>query len=49
MYKNNKFKAVIAIAVALAFIMPVTAVANFGTIGITPDVEDNGDMEMKLW
>ena len=46
MNKKNKMKAIIAIAVAMAFIMPITAVANVGTIGITPDVEDTSDIEI---
>jgi hypothetical protein len=35
--KKNIYKAIIAIAVALAFVLPGSAAfANVGTIGITP-------------
>jgi len=43
MHKKNKFKAIIAIAVALAFVMPVAAFANDGgstnNSGITPEID----------
>jgi len=39
-------KAIVAIAVALAFVLPgAAAFANFGTIGVTFNMEDTGDME----
>jgi len=45
MHKKNKIKALVAIAVALAFVMPVAAFANVGTIGVTPNSENTSDME----
>jgi len=45
MHKKNKLKAIVAFAVALAFAMPVTAVANVGTIGVTSDSENISDIE----
>ncbi len=44
--KNNFWKAVVALAVVLAFILPSSAViANVGTIGVTSDIENTSDME----
>jgi len=46
MHKKSMYKAIIAIAVALAFVMPGSAAfANVGTIGIAPNIENTGDME----
>ena len=45
MHKKNKLKAIVAIVVALAFVMPVAAVANIDTIGVTSDSENTGDIE----
>lgn len=41
-------KAIIAIAVALAFVMPVAAVANVGTFGVTSNIEITGDIESMV-
>ena len=38
-------KAIIAIAVAMAFVMPVAAFANVGTIGVISNSENTGDIE----
>jgi len=44
--KWNFVEAVVAVAVAMAFILPgATAFANVGTIGITSDIENTSDME----
>ncbi|GAH68671.1 unnamed protein product, partial [marine sediment metagenome] len=44
--KHNMYKAIVAIAIAMAFIMPVAAVANVGTIGVTSsNSESTGDIE----
>ena len=48
MNRKNKIKAIIAIAIALAFIMPVAVVANDGTIGVTSDSEITNDLENIL-
>ena len=45
--KSNLLKAVVAIAVALAFVMPVAAFANVGTIGVISNGENTGDNDMK--
>ncbi|RLC68044.1 MAG: hypothetical protein DRH97_04040, partial [Chloroflexi bacterium] len=44
--KKNIYKAIIAIAVALVFVLPGSAAfANVGTIGITPDIEKTSDIK----
>ena len=43
--KQHIYKAIIAIAVAMAFVTPVAAFANFGTIGVTSNSENTSDME----
>jgi len=48
MYMKNKMKAIVSIVVALAFVMPITAVANFGTIGVTSDSEIISDIENRV-
>jgi len=46
MRKKNMYKAIVAIAVALAFILPTSAAfANVGTFGVTPNSENTSDME----
>jgi len=46
MKRNNIFKAIVVIAVALAFVMPGSAAfANVGTIGVISNSENTGDME----
>jgi len=46
--KNNWFKAVVAIAVALAFIMPTTTFANGRAIRITPNIEKTNNIEINI-
>ncbi|GAG90717.1 unnamed protein product, partial [marine sediment metagenome] len=41
--KHNMYKAIIAIAVAMAFVMPVAVVANDGTFGVTSNSKNTGD------
>ena len=46
MKQKNIFKAIIAVIVALVFVMPGSAVfANIGTIGVTSNSENTSDME----
>jgi len=45
MYREHKMTVIVAIAVALAFVMPVAAFANVGTIGVTSNSEITGDIE----
>jgi len=45
MKRKPIYKAIIAIAVAMAFVMPVAAVANVGTIGVTSNSENTSDIE----
>jgi len=46
MNRKNKIKAIVALAVALAFIMPgAAAFANVETIGVTSNSENTGDIE----
>jgi len=45
MYMKNRMKAIVSIVVALAFVMPITAVANFGMIGVISDSEIISDIE----
>jgi len=45
MHRKNVFKAIVALAVALAFVMPVTAFANVGTIGVTSNSENTDDIK----
>ena len=48
MHKKSIFKAIVAIAVALAFVTPVAAVANVGTFGVTSNVENADDIENTM-
>ena len=45
MKRNHKITAIVALAVALAFVMPGSAVANVGTLGVTSNSEITGDMK----
>jgi len=46
MNRKNKIKAIVALAVALAFVMPgAAAFANVGTFGITSNSENTDDIE----
>jgi len=46
MNKKNKIKAIVALAVALAFVMPgAVAFANVGTVDVIFNSENAGDME----
>ena len=44
MKRKAIYKAIIAIVVAMVFVMPVAAVANVGTVGVTSNSENTGDM-----
>ena len=49
MKRNNIYMAAVAIAVALAFVMPGSAAfANVGTIGVISNSENTGDMEKMV-
>jgi len=45
MKRKAIYKAIIAFAVAMAFVMPVAAFANVGTIGVTSDSENTSDIK----